>query len=81
MSDLQQKLEWAQTHQDEAQRIAKAGQQFIVDHLTTQHVTDYWDRLLRAYGEQQSFESELRQGMSLLYDANEAAGSHEKQEL
>lgn len=49
LSDLSEKLDWAQAHPEETQRIAENAKQFAVKHLTRDAAVSYLQKLLIAY--------------------------------
>jgi len=51
LSDLLEKVQWLQDHDDEAQRIARNSREFALQYLSCDHIIYYVDRLLRAYAE------------------------------
>ena len=52
-ADLLRKLAWAKAHDDEAARIAAAGQRLVREALSLEQLRCYWARLLNTYAERQ----------------------------
>uniref|UniRef100_A0AAY4BND8 Glycosyl transferase CAP10 domain-containing protein n=1 Tax=Denticeps clupeoides TaxID=299321 RepID=A0AAY4BND8_9TELE len=63
LSDLLEKLRWARGHDEQAKRIALAGQQFARTHLMGDSVFCYYFRLFQEYAKRQVSEPEVREGM------------------
>ena len=53
LSDLRAQLAWARAHDDEAARIAAAGQRLVREALSLEQLRCYWARLLNAYAARQ----------------------------
>ncbi|XP_031436705.1 protein O-glucosyltransferase 2 isoform X1 [Clupea harengus] len=66
LSDLLDQLHWARNHDDEAQKIASAGQEFARAHLMGDHIFCYYFRLFQEYAKRQVTEPEVREGMEFV---------------
>ena len=53
LSDVRAQLAWARAHDDEAARIAAAGQRLVNDALSLEQLRCYWARLLNTYAARQ----------------------------
>ncbi|KAK8786052.1 hypothetical protein V5799_007583 [Amblyomma americanum] len=63
LSDLIEKLVWAQEHDGTAQRIVKEAQQFALDHLLPHHVFCYYAQLLQQYSFKLKRRAKVAEGM------------------
>lgn len=54
LSDVEDRLAWADAHPADAERIAAAAQSFAREHLHTSSVACYWWQLLSALAELQT---------------------------
>ncbi len=50
LSDLPEKIQWAQSHPDECKKIAENSREFVLNELTTEHTYAYLYLLLKEYG-------------------------------
>ncbi|KAG1945979.1 protein O-glucosyltransferase 2 isoform X2 [Pimephales promelas] len=66
LSDLVEKIQWARDHDEEAKKIALAGQQFARTHLMGDSIFCYYYKLFQKYSELQVTEPKVRDGMELL---------------
>ncbi|KAL2080797.1 hypothetical protein ACEWY4_022650 [Coilia grayii] len=66
LSDLLDKIRWARNHDDEARKIALAGQEFARTHLMGDNIFCYYFRLFQEYAKRQVTEPEVREGMELV---------------
>ncbi|XP_064183810.1 protein O-glucosyltransferase 2 isoform X1 [Anguilla rostrata] len=66
LSDLLDKIHWAKEHDQEAKKIAKAGQQFARTHLMGDNIFCYYFRLFQEYAKLQVSEVKIREGMELV---------------
>jgi hypothetical protein len=55
LSDLEEKLNWAFTHQQESKKIAENGQEFAMTHLTKEQILLYCYKMLLRYASLQDF--------------------------
>lgn len=56
LSDLTEKLDWAETHYEEALQIAKNAQEYALSHLTQEKATEKLEEILMNYSEQYGIE-------------------------
>eukprot|EP00960_Hanusia_phi_P075921 768483-Hanusia_phi.AAC.1 len=49
LSDLLEQLQWARTHDEEVQRIAREGREFVRERLSSQQVYCYYFQVLSSY--------------------------------
>ena len=54
VADVREKLAWARAHDDEARRIARAGQRLVRRTLSLEQLRCYWARLLDEMGARQA---------------------------
>lgn len=66
LSDLLEKIQWAKDHDEEAKKIALAGQQFARTHLMGDSVFCYYHKLFQKYAELQVTKPKVRDGMELV---------------
>ncbi|KAG7331574.1 hypothetical protein KOW79_005543 [Hemibagrus wyckioides] len=66
LSDLLEKIQWAKDHDEEARKIAQAGQQFARNHLMGDSIFCYYFKLLQEYSKLQVTEPKIRDGMELV---------------
>uniref|UniRef100_A0A8C4NH19 Protein O-glucosyltransferase 2 n=1 Tax=Eptatretus burgeri TaxID=7764 RepID=A0A8C4NH19_EPTBU len=66
LGDLMDKLQWAKDHDEEAQKIAKEGQEFIRNNLMSEKIFCYYQSLLEAYAKRHTSVPKIRQGMELV---------------
>lgn len=63
LSDLLDKLQWAKAHDEEAKKIAKAGQEFARNNLMADDIFCYYFKLFQEYAKLQVSEPQIREGM------------------
>ncbi|XP_070799183.1 protein O-glucosyltransferase 2 isoform X3 [Pituophis catenifer annectens] len=63
LSDLMEKLQWAKDHDEEAKKIAKAGQEFARNALMGDHIFCYYFKLFQEYAKLQVSDPKVRDGM------------------
>ncbi|XP_058040694.1 protein O-glucosyltransferase 2 isoform X2 [Ahaetulla prasina] len=63
LSDLMEKLQWAKDHDEEAKKIAKAGQEFARNTLMGDHIFCYYLKLFQEYAKLQVSDPKVRDGM------------------
>lgn len=63
MGDLLDKITWARQHDEEARKIAMAGQQFARNHLMGDSIFCYYYKLFQEYAKLQITEPKVRKGM------------------
>ncbi|XP_025219805.1 KDEL motif-containing protein 1 isoform X2 [Theropithecus gelada] len=63
LSDLLEKLKWAKDHDEEAKKIAKAGQEFARNNLMGDDIFCYYFKLFQEYANLQVSEPQIREGM------------------
>ncbi|KAI4885914.1 hypothetical protein NFI96_030888 [Prochilodus magdalenae] len=66
LSDLLEKIQWAKDHDEEARKIALAGQQFARTHLMGDQIFCYYFKLFQEYAKLQVTEPKVREGMELV---------------
>ncbi|KAL7881275.1 hypothetical protein AOLI_G00081230 [Acnodon oligacanthus] len=66
LSDLLEKIQWAKDHDEEARKIAQAGQQFARTHLMGDQIFCYYFKLFQEYAKLQVTEPKVREGMELV---------------
>uniref|UniRef100_A0A1A8ICF7 KDEL (Lys-Asp-Glu-Leu) containing 1 n=1 Tax=Nothobranchius kuhntae TaxID=321403 RepID=A0A1A8ICF7_NOTKU len=66
LGDLLEKIRWAQDHDEEAKKIALAGQRFARSHLMGDGVFCYYYKLFKEYARLQITEPNVRKGMVLV---------------
>jgi len=55
LSDLQEKILWAKTHDAEAKQIGENGKEFVQTHLMPEHILEYCYKVLSKYAALQKF--------------------------
>eukprot|EP00967_Tisochrysis_lutea_P072382 scaffold96417_cov32-Tisochrysis_lutea.AAC.3 len=55
LSDVEEKLRWADSHPREAERIASSAKAFAKEHLHVPSIACYWWHLLTAFAELQTY--------------------------
>ncbi|CAB1346590.1 unnamed protein product, partial [Coregonus sp. 'balchen'] len=63
LADLQEKIHWAREQDEEARKIAVAGQQFARNHLMGDSIFCYYYKLFQEYAKLQVTEPKVREGM------------------
>ncbi|XP_062312490.1 protein O-glucosyltransferase 2 [Osmerus eperlanus] len=63
LGDLLDKITWARQHDQEAKKIAEAGQQFARSHLLGDSIFCYYYKLFQEYAKLQVREPRVREGM------------------
>ncbi|XP_056411685.1 protein O-glucosyltransferase 2 isoform X4 [Hyla sarda] len=63
LSDLLEKIQWVKDHDEEAKKIAVAGQEFARNSLMGDHIFCYYFKLLQAYAKLQVSKPKIRDGM------------------
>uniref|UniRef100_A0A5F9D5R0 Protein O-glucosyltransferase 2 n=1 Tax=Oryctolagus cuniculus TaxID=9986 RepID=A0A5F9D5R0_RABIT len=63
LSDLLEKLQWAKDHDEEAKKIAKAGQEFARNNLMGDDIFCYYFKLFQEYANLLVSEPQIREGM------------------
>ncbi|XP_029559016.1 protein O-glucosyltransferase 2 [Salmo trutta] len=63
LADLQEKIHWAREQDEEARKIAVAGQQFARNHLMGDSIFCYYYKLFQEYAKLQVTEPKIREGM------------------
>uniref|UniRef100_A0A3Q3AY00 Protein O-glucosyltransferase 2 n=1 Tax=Kryptolebias marmoratus TaxID=37003 RepID=A0A3Q3AY00_KRYMA len=63
LGDLLEKIQWARDHDEEAKKIALAGQQFTRNHLMGDSIFCYYYKLFKEYAKLQITEPKVREGM------------------
>ncbi|KAM8857203.1 protein O-glucosyltransferase 2 [Synchiropus picturatus] len=66
LADLLEKVQWARDHDDEAKKIALAGQQFARNNLMGDSIFCYYIKLFQEYAKLQVTEPKIRKGMTLV---------------
>ncbi|XP_030642642.1 protein O-glucosyltransferase 2 [Chanos chanos] len=66
LSDLLEKIRWARDHDDEANKIALAGQEFARTQLMGDNIFCYYFKLFQEYAKLQVSEPQIREGMELV---------------
>ncbi|KAM4562076.1 protein O-glucosyltransferase 2 [Fundulus diaphanus] len=66
LGDLLEKIQWARDHDEEARKIALAGQKFARTHLMGDSIFCYYYRLFKEYARLQITEPKVREGMELV---------------
>lgn len=66
LSDLLDQLQWAKEHDEEAKKIAKAGQEFARNNLMGDNIFCYYFKLFQEYAKLQVNEPQIREGMKLV---------------
>ncbi|XP_060785351.1 protein O-glucosyltransferase 2 isoform X4 [Neoarius graeffei] len=66
LSDLLEKIQWAKEHDEEAQKIAQAGQQFARTYLMGDSIFCYYFKLFQEYAKLQLTKPKIRDGMELV---------------
>ncbi|XP_023130993.2 protein O-glucosyltransferase 2 isoform X1 [Amphiprion ocellaris] len=66
LGDLLEKIQWARDHDEEAKKIALAGQQFARSNLMGDSIFCYYYQLFKAYAKLQVTEPKVRKGMELV---------------
>ncbi|KAF3695058.1 KDEL motif-containing protein 1 Precursor [Channa argus] len=66
LGDLLEKVQWARDHDEEAKKIALAGQQFARNHLMGDNIFCYYYKLFQKYAKLQVTEPTVRKGMELV---------------
>ncbi|KAF7709241.1 protein O-glucosyltransferase 2 [Silurus meridionalis] len=66
LSDVLEKIQWAKEHDEEARKIAQAGQQFARTHLMADSIFCYYYKLFQEYEKLQVTEPKIRDGMELV---------------
>ncbi|KAM8975085.1 protein O-glucosyltransferase 2 [Pelodytes ibericus] len=66
LSDLLEKIQWVKDHDDEAKKIALAGQEYARNNLMGENVFCYYFKLFEAYAKLQVNEPKIRDGMELV---------------
>ena len=76
LSDLVDKIRWAQENDAEARRIARAGQAYAWEHLLPHHVLCYHVRLFQEYARRQRGAPRVHDGMEAVPQPTAAGGEH-----
>jgi hypothetical protein len=63
LGDVEEKVLWAQTHDDEAHKIAEQGREFALTHLMPEHILLYCYKTLVKYASLQRFKPLLEAGL------------------
>ncbi|KAM9851095.1 protein O-glucosyltransferase 2 [Aulostomus maculatus] len=63
LGDLLEKIQWARDHDEEAKKIAQAGQQFARSNLMGDSIFCYYYKLFQAYAKLQVTKPKIREGM------------------
>ncbi|XP_069826838.1 protein O-glucosyltransferase 2 isoform X2 [Dendropsophus ebraccatus] len=63
LSDLLEKIQWVKDHDEEAKKIAEAGQEFARNNLMGDHIFCYYFKLFQAYAKLQVSKPKIRDGM------------------
>ncbi|RXM29401.1 KDEL motif-containing protein 1 [Acipenser ruthenus] len=66
LSDLLEKIQWVKNHDEEAKKIAKAGQEFARNSLMGDTIFCYYVKLFQEYANLQVGEPKIREGMELV---------------
>ncbi|XP_069869643.1 protein O-glucosyltransferase 3 [Dipodomys merriami] len=66
LSDLLEKIQWAKDNDEEAEKIARAGQAATRELLQPHRLYCYYYSVLQKYAERQSSQPEIRDGMELV---------------
>nr|XP_061799283.1 protein O-glucosyltransferase 2-like [Nerophis lumbriciformis] len=66
LRDLLDKIQWARDHDEEAKKIALAGQQFARKELMGDNIFCYYYKLFQEYAKRQVTQPKIRQGMELV---------------
>ncbi|KAA8588333.1 hypothetical protein FQN60_001527 [Etheostoma spectabile] len=66
LGDLLEKIQWARDHDEEALKIALAGQQFARNYLMGDSIFCYYYKLFQEYAKLQVTEPKIREGMELV---------------
>ncbi|XP_028447389.1 protein O-glucosyltransferase 2 [Perca flavescens] len=66
LGDLLEKIQWAWDHDEEALKIALAGQQFARNYLMGNSIFCYYYKLFQEYAKLQVTEPKIREGMELV---------------
>ncbi|KAK5861364.1 hypothetical protein PBY51_022769 [Eleginops maclovinus] len=66
LGDLLEKIQWAREHDEEAKKIALAGQQFARNNLMGNSIFCYYYKLYKGYAKRQVTEPKVREGMELV---------------
>ncbi|XP_072267902.1 protein O-glucosyltransferase 2 isoform X2 [Pyxicephalus adspersus] len=66
LSDLLEKIQWVKDHDNEAKKIAQAGQEFARNNLMGEHIFCYYFKLFQAYAKLQVSEPKIREGMEIV---------------
>ncbi|KAK5609710.1 Protein O-glucosyltransferase 2 [Crenichthys baileyi] len=66
LGDLLEKIQWARDHDEEARKIALAGQQLARSHLMGDSIFCYYYKLFKEYARLQITEPKVRKGMELV---------------
>ena len=56
-SDLLEKIDWAHTHPEEAQKIAENGRKLIEEQITDQYMVDFWKNYSTEFNKLKTFET------------------------
>ncbi|XP_038070247.1 protein O-glucosyltransferase 2-like [Patiria miniata] len=76
LSDIVDKIKWAQTHDEEAQRIAHNAQQFARENLMSNDIFCYYLQLLQEYAKRQTGPPVIREGMELVEQPQDTTPCH-----
>ncbi|KRX15543.1 Protein O-glucosyltransferase 1 [Trichinella nelsoni] len=63
LNDVEELLEFVKENDDVAKDIAERGYQFILNHLTMDNVTAYWESLLKQFTDRLVYDVQKREGM------------------
>lgn len=66
LTDLLEMIQWARDHDQEARKIALAGQRFARDNLLGDSIFCYYHKLFEEYAKLQVTEPKVREGMELI---------------
>ncbi|XP_053563771.1 protein O-glucosyltransferase 2 [Bombina bombina] len=66
LSDLLEKIQWVKDHDEEARKIAEAGNEFARNNLMGDHIYCYYFKLFQAYARLQVSEPRIRDGMEIV---------------
>ncbi|KRX42266.1 Protein O-glucosyltransferase 1 [Trichinella murrelli] len=63
LNDVEELLEFVKENDDVAKDIAERGYQFVLNHLTMDNVTAYWESLLKQFTDRLVYDVQKREGM------------------
>ncbi|XP_071503346.1 protein O-glucosyltransferase 2-like [Diadema antillarum] len=66
LTDLEEKIEWAMEHDEEARTIAETGKAFVRENLTSNHIYCYYLKVLEEYAARQVGTPRIHEGMELV---------------